>query len=487
MAASLRLGCQGIVRSFVTGLRSRDRGGGFRLLHATERLWGAPSVQVCMPALSPTMEEGNIVKWLKKEGEMVNAGDALCEIETDKAVVIMESSDDGILAKIMVQEGSRNVRLGSLIALIVDEGQDWTQVEIPSIQISPLPSTTAATSDVTITPQKGPSQPGKLGLRISPAARHILDTHGIDSKIVVPSGPRGIITKEDALRVVSQKGETEKRAVQPTPAIQPAAVAPVTPQQHVSPAVGLQRPSEPPMSIPGKPPAPGTFTEIPTSNIRKVIAKRLTESKSTIPHAYASTDCDLGAVLKLRRELAKDNIKVSVNDFIIKATAVTLKQIPEVNVTWNGEGPSPLESIDISIAVATERGLITPIIKQAGSKGIQEIADTAKALAQKARNGKLLPEEYQGGSFSISNLGMFGITGFSAVINPPQSCILAVGRSRTELAIAEDKDGNPEIYQKELLNVTLSSDGRLIDDELASVFLERFRTNLENPINCALL
>nr|DBA17545.1 TPA: hypothetical protein GDO54_002972 [Pyxicephalus adspersus] len=161
--------------------------------------------------------------------------------------------------------------------------------------------------------------------------------------------------------------------------------------------------------------------------------------------------------------------------------------MPEVNVTWNGEGPSQLESIDISIAVATDRGLITPIIRQASNKGIQEIAETAKVLAQKARSGKLLPEEYQGGSFSISNLGMFGITGFSAVINPPQSCILAIGRSRTELAMAEDEEGSPQICKKELLNVTLSSDGRLVDDELASMFLERFRANLENPIRCALL
>ncbi|KAM3918170.1 pyruvate dehydrogenase protein X component, mitochondrial [Leptodactylus fuscus] len=486
MAASLRLGCQGIVRSFVAGLRSRGRVGGIRLLHNTERQWGAQSVQVYMPALSPTMEEGNIVKWLKKEGETVNAGDALCEIETDKAVVTMESSDDGILAKIMVQEGSRNIRLGSLIALMVEEGQDWTKVEVPSVQSPPsATTTTTAAPDVTATPPKVPAQPGKLGVRISPAARHILDTHGIDPKIVAPSGPRGIITKEDALRVVSQKGDTVARVVPPTPAVQP--IAPVTPQKPAPPALGIQRPSEPPMSIPGKPLAPGTFTEIPTSNIRKVIAKRLTESKSTIPHAYATTDCDLGAVLKLRKELAKDNIKVSVNDFIIKATAVTLKQMPEVNVTWNGEGPSQLESIDISIAVATDRGLITPIIKQASNKGIQEIAGTAKTLAQKARNGKLLPEEYQGGSFSISNLGMFGITGFSAVINPPQSCILAVGRSRTEIAIAEDEEGNPEISKKELLNVTLSSDGRLVDDQLASMFLDRFRSNLENPINCALV
>ncbi|XP_018412967.1 PREDICTED: pyruvate dehydrogenase protein X component, mitochondrial [Nanorana parkeri] len=488
MAASLRLGCRGIVRSLVGAVRSRAGEGGLRLLHTAERRWGAPSVQVLMPALSPTMEEGNIVKWVKKEGEVVNAGDALCEIETDKAVVMLESNDDGILAKIMVEEGSKNVRLGSLIALMVEEGQDWKQVEIPTVQSPPSPSPLPAAAGVTPTPVKAPAQPAKFGFRISPAARHILDTHGLDPKSVVPSGPRGIITKEDALRVVSQKKDVGDKVAQPVQATQAEKMAPAsTLQPIVSSPPAFPRPLDPPISVPGKPSAVGTFYEIPTSNIRKVIAKRLTESKTTIPHAYASTDCDLGAVLKLRKELAKDNIKVSVNDFIVKATAATLKQMPEVNVTWNGEGPSHLESIDISIAVATDRGLITPIIRQASNKGIQEIAETAKVLAQKARSGKLLPEEYQGGSFSISNLGMFGITGFSAVINPPQSCILAVGRSRTELAMTKDDEGNSQIFQKELMTVTLSSDGRLVDDELASMFLDRFRANLENPVRCALV
>ncbi|XP_053304573.1 pyruvate dehydrogenase protein X component, mitochondrial [Spea bombifrons] len=484
MAASLRLGCQGIVRSLVAGLRSRGCEGGLRVLHTTGRWRGVPSVQVFMPALSPTMEEGNIVKWLKKEGEIVNAGDALCEIETDKAVVTMESSDDGVLAKIMVEEGSKNIRLGSLIALLVEEGQDWKQAEVPKVTTPPPPSPAPATTPVQVSEQKAHPVPSKLGLRVSPAARHILDTHGLDPKTIVPSGPRGIITKEDALRVLANKKEPVGAPAQTVPRSQPEK----TPEPQVAPTPSaFQRPAIPPMSIPGKPPVAGTFSEIPTSNIRKVIAKRLTESKSTIPHAYASADCDLRAVLKLRKELAKDNIKVSVNDFIIKATAVTLKQMPEVNVTWNGEGPRLLDSIDISIAVATERGLITPIIKQAAGKGIAQIAESAKVLAQKARAGKLLPEEYQGGSFSISNLGMFGITGFSAVINPPQSCILAVGTSRAELTLGEDEEGNPLIVQKQLLNVTLSSDGRLVNDELASKFLEKFRSNLENPMNLALV
>ncbi|KAG8438321.1 hypothetical protein GDO86_008849 [Hymenochirus boettgeri] len=380
MAASLRLGCPGLFRSLLGGLRTRGGECNLRVLHTAWRLRGAPSIQVFMPALSPTMEEGNIVKWLKKEGESVNAGDALCEIETDKAVVTMESNDDGVLAKILV---------------------------ITAFFFSVL--------------------------RLSPAARHIIDTHGLNVAAITPSGPRGIFTKEDALKVLAQMKESGEKATQPLPSPTPEKVLVDSPTIASPPPVS-GRPSFPPVSIPGKP---------------------LTE--------------------------------VSVNDFIIKATAAALKQMPEVNVTWNGESPSPLDTIDISIAVATDRGLITPIIKQAASKGIQDIASSAKVLAQKARDGKLLPEEYQGGSFSISNLGMFGISGFSAVINPPQSCILAVGRSRVELALTEDEEGNQQLSNKELLNVTLSSDGRLVDDELASKFLECFRNNLENPVQCSLV
>ncbi|XP_015719071.1 pyruvate dehydrogenase protein X component, mitochondrial isoform X2 [Coturnix japonica] len=446
-----------------------------------------------MPALSPTMEEGNIVKWLKKEGEMVNAGDALCEIETDKAVVTMESSDDGILAKILVEEGSKNVRLGSIIGLLVEEGQDWKQVEIPADvndQTSQAPPAAAVTSTPAgpsvSAPPKVEHQPVKLPLRLSPAARNIVETHGLDPSSVTPSGPRGIFTKEDALKLLQgkQKGKPSEMKPVVSPATpQPTAVPSVLPAAAVT---SYPRPAVPPVSTPGQPAAPGTFTEIPASNVRRVIAKRLTESKTTIPHAYAAADCDIDAILKLRSELAKDDIKVSVNDFIIKAAAVTLKQMPDVNAAWDGEGCRQLQSIDISIAVATDRGLITPIIKDVSAKGIQEIAASAKALAKKARDGKLLPEEYQGGTFSISNLGMFGINGFSAVINPPQSCILAVGRGRSELKIVVDEEGNEKLQQHQLMTVTLSSDGRVVDNDLASKFLETFKANIENPIRLAL-
>uniref|UniRef100_A0A8C0BVW1 Pyruvate dehydrogenase complex component X n=1 Tax=Buteo japonicus TaxID=224669 RepID=A0A8C0BVW1_9AVES len=402
--------------------------------------------------------------------------------------------DDGILAKILVEEGSKNVRLGALICLLVEEGQDWKQVEIPADGSEPSPLAPPAPA-LTSTPA-GPSvsappklehQPGKLQVRLSPAARNILETHGLDPSNITPSGPRGIFTKEDALKLLQekQKGKPSelKPVVSPAPP-QPTAVPSASQATAVTSA--SPRPAVPPVSTPGQPAALGTFTEIPASNIRRVIAKRLTESKTTIPHAYAAADCDIDAILKLRRELAKDDIKVSVNDFIIKATAVTLKQMPDVNVTWDGEVCRQLQSIDISIAVATDRGLITPIIKDVTAKGIKEIAASAKALAKKARDGKLLPEEYQGGSFSISNLGMFGINDFTAVINPPQACILAVGRARPELKIVEDEEGNEKLMQHQLMTVTLSSDGRVVDDELASKFLKTLKANIENPMRLAL-
>ncbi|XP_027128666.1 pyruvate dehydrogenase protein X component, mitochondrial [Larimichthys crocea] len=485
MAASLRLGRQGVL----FGLRLSNINKCSRPTHPRQQrvrhffpspwLLGVSPVQVQMPALSPTMEEGNIVKWLKKEGEAVAAGDALCEIETDKAVVTMEANDDGIMAKILMDEGSRNVRLGTLIALMVEEGQDWKQVEIPPPEAaapsaSP-PATHAAAAPVLspAAPSPPPPKPATSGpLRLSPAARHILDTHGIDPKLAIPTGPRGLITKEDTLSI---KNKSHSMAA-------PAAPSPVPTPVTAPPPPG-SRPNIPPLSVPGKPGAPGTFTEIPASNVRRVIAQRLTQSKTTIPHAYASVDCDMAAVMHLRKDLAKEQIKVSVNDFIIKAAAVTLKEMPEVNVTWSGDGPLALDSIHISIAVATDKGLITPIIKDAANKGVQEISANAKALAQKARDGKLLPEEYQGGSFSISNLGMFGISGFSAVINPPQACILAVGTSRAELRLCED---DQTLRTQQMMTVTLSSDGRLVDDGLASQFLDKFRANLEQPQRMAL-
>ncbi|XP_001503364.2 pyruvate dehydrogenase protein X component, mitochondrial [Equus caballus] len=462
---------------------SAGRGASRRWLHSTRRLQADP-IKILMPSLSPTMEEGNIVKWLKKEGEAVSAGDALCEIETDKAVVTLDASDDGILARIVVEGGSKNVRLGSLIGLLVEEGQDWKRVEIPKDVGPPSPPSKPSVPHPSPEPQtsipvKPEVTPGKLQFRLSPAARNILEKHTLDASQGTATGPRGIFTKEDALKLVHLKQLGKITESRPAPAPPAAPTVPLPAQAPAGPS--YPRPMIPPMSIPGQPNVAGTFTEIPASNIRRVIAKRLTESKSTIPHAYTTVDCDLGAVLKARQNLIRDNIKVSVNDFIIKAAAVTLKQMPGVNVSWDGEGPKQLPFVDISVAVATDRGLITPVIKDAAAKGIQEIADSVKALSKKARDGKLLPEEYQGGSFSISNLGMFGIDEFTSVINPPQACILSVGRFRPVLKLAQDEEGNASLQQHQLIKVTMSSDSRAVDDELATRFLESFKANLENP------
>ncbi|KAM5316970.1 pyruvate dehydrogenase protein X component, mitochondrial [Glossophaga mutica] len=502
MAASWRLGCDLRMLRYLLGSSGRrglwlvkgaagwtaGRGASWRGFHSTQWLQADP-IKILMPSLSPTMEEGNIVKWLKKEGEAVSAGDALCEIETDKAVVTLDASDDGILAKIVVEEGSKNIRLGTLIGLLVEEGEDWKQVEIPK-DVGPPPAAASKPPAPSPSPEppisvpvKKEHTPGKLQFRLSPAARNILAKHALDASQGTATGPRGVFTKEDALKLVQlkQMGKVPESRPTAAPAVTPA--APLPSQAEAKPS--YPRPMIPPVSTPGQPYAAGTFTEIPASNIRRVIAKRLTESKSTIPHAYATADCDVGAVLQVRQSLVKDDIKVSVNDFIIKAAAVTLKQMPSVNVSWDGEGPKQLPFIDISVAVATDKGLITPIIKDAAAKGVQEIADSVKVLSKKARDGKLLPEEYQGGSFSISNLGMFGIDEFTAVINPPQACILAVGRFRPVLKLTQDAEGNDQLQQHQLITVTMSSDGRLVDDELATQFLERFKANLENPIRLA--
>ncbi|KAM6159286.1 pyruvate dehydrogenase protein X component, mitochondrial [Rhynchocyon petersi] len=504
MAASWRLGCDPRVLRYLLGFQGRRSPGlikgpagcsvgrvtSWRWFHGTQWMHVDP-IKVLMPSLSPTMEEGNIVKWLKKEGEAVSAGDALCEIETDKAVVTLDAGDDGILAKIVVEEGAKNIRLGSLIGLMVEQGEDWKNVEIPKDVGPPATATKPSVphpppeAQVSI-PDRKEHLPGKLPVRVSPAARNILDTHALDASQGTATGPRGIFTKEDALKLVELKemGKiTESRPTPSPPTPPPTPMAPLPTPAAAGPSYA--RPVVPPISTPGQPNAVGTFSEIPASNIRRVIAKRLTESKSTVPHAYATADCDLGAVLKVRQDLVKDDIKVSVNDFIIKAAAVTLKQMPDVNVSWDGEGPKQLPFIDISVAVATDKGLITPIIKNAAAKGIQEIADSVKVLSKKARDGKLLPEEYQGGSFSISNLGMFGIDEFTAVINPPQACILAVGRFRPVLKLTQDEEGNATLQRHQQIRVTMSSDSRVVDDQLATRFLERFKANLENPIRLA--
>uniref|UniRef100_I3M470 Dihydrolipoamide acetyltransferase component of pyruvate dehydrogenase complex n=1 Tax=Ictidomys tridecemlineatus TaxID=43179 RepID=I3M470_ICTTR len=428
MAASWKLGCDPPLLRYLLGLGGRrsmgvaraaagwsvGRGASWRWFHSTHWLRVDP-IKVLMPSLSPTMEEGNIVKWLKKEGEAVSAGDALCEIETDKAVVTLDASDDGILAKIVVEEGTKNIRLGSLIGLMVEEGQDWKQVEIPKDVGPPPPVSKPSVPHPSSEPQislpvKKEHTAGTPQFRLSPAARNILEKHALNASQGTATGPRGIFTKEDALNLVQLKQKGKITESRPAPAPPTTPIAPLAPK--ATPGPSYPRPMIPAVSIPGQPNA--------------------------------------------------------------VAAAVTLKQVPGVNVSWDGEGPKQLPSIDISVAVATDKGLITPIIKDAAAKGIQEIADSVKVCHNK----------YYAFKF-ISNLGMFGIDEFTAVINPPQACILAVGRFRPVLKLTEDEEGNAKLQQHQLITVTMSSDSRVVDDELATKFLESFKANLENPIRLA--
>ncbi|CAL1535101.1 unnamed protein product [Lymnaea stagnalis] len=419
------------------------------------------TIKLDMPSLSPTMEKGNIIKWHKKEGDTVSPGDALCDIETDKAIISMDTEETGILAKIIAPDNTKDVSVGSLIALLVEEGEDWKNIQIPA-DVAPKASISAPQAQQTLAPP--PSAPAvssghipvEHGHLIGPSVKKLLQEYNITSSSIKPSGPGGALLKGDVLNYIESKSLNK---------VTQQAASPVKPE---APAKSAQpKASEKSTPVPG-----AKFVDIPLTNMRRVIAKRLTESKTTIPHAYASIDSNMGPLTQLRKTLLDDGVKISVNDFIIKAAAFALQRVPKVNAIWANDGPRLSSSVDISVAVATPNGLITPIVKGASYLSVDQIGSTVKELSGRAREGKLLPHEYQGGSFSISNLGMFGITEFSAVINPPQLAILAVGSSRHEASIK----GN-----QLKMNVTLSYDSRAVNEVEATRFLEEFRNVIENP------
>ncbi|XP_025085675.1 pyruvate dehydrogenase protein X component, mitochondrial-like [Pomacea canaliculata] len=429
-----------------------------------------------MPSLSPTMTSGTIVKWTKKEGETVSPGDVLCEIQTDKAVVGFEYEEDGVLAKILKGDNSKDVPIGAIIALIVDPGDDWKNVQIPADIMGSSPPEKAAPAPPSQKPSASvppsqvsaasapPSQVSAASPRsakatelvewhlIAPSAKLLLHDYNVNVKDVTRTGPGGTLLKLDVLNYINSKGLKKASHKEKT--------APPSPLQKAEqePLIGT-------LVVPS--------VDIPLTNMRNVIAKRLTQSKTTIPHAYATIDCSMKAVTKLRKDLAGNGVKVSVNDFIIKAAGFALKDSPEVNSTWEADAPNLATSVDISVAVATQEGLITPIVKNVPSLGLAEIASTIKVLVEKARDGKLKPEEFIGGSFSISNLGMYGITEFTAVINPPQVAILAVGATRPCPGL--DLTIDPR------MSVTLSYDRRAINEFEATQFLEKFKMAVESP------
>jgi pyruvate dehydrogenase E2 component (dihydrolipoamide acetyltransferase) len=413
-------------------------------------------VQILMPALSPTMTEGNLTKWLKKEGDKVKAGQVIAEIETDKATMEVEAVDEGTLAKIVVAAGTQGVKVNSLIAVLAEEGETLEDAAKAASKAPAAPKAAAASAAA---PTAAPAAAsvaaatashGKERVFASPLARRLAEQKGVDLKKVKGSGPHGRIVRAD----VEGKGHAS------------AAHAPVAQAAPVALEPGVQ------LDVLGQP-----YVALPNSGMRKVIAKRLTESKQQVPHFYLTVDCELDALLDLRKKMNDAaGTKISVNDFIIRAVALALKKVPAANVSWTDDAILQYKNVDISIAVATPTGLITPIIRQADSKGMAKISAEMKDLAARARDGKLKPAEFQGGGFSISNLGMFGVKQFAAIINPPQGCIFAVGAGEQRAVVK-----NGQLAIANVVTLTLSVDHRAVDGAVGAEFLQALKPLIENP------
>ncbi|CUW40396.1 Dihydrolipoyllysine-residue acetyltransferase component of pyruvate dehydrogenase complex [Magnetospirillum sp. XM-1] len=421
-------------------------------------------VQILMPALSPTMTEGNVAKWLKAEGDAVKSGDILCEIETDKATMEFEAVDEGILGKILVAGGTSGVAVNTPIAVLLEEGEDASAISAAAP--APRAAAAPAAAPAPVAVASAPAVPVHGGDRVfaSPLAKRIARDGNVDLAAVKGTGPHGRIVKADVEAAIAGGGA--KAAAAPAAAAPAAAPAPKAAQ---APAVAS--PFEP------------AFEEIPNSSMRKIIARRLTEAKSTIPHFYLSIDCELDALLKVRSDLngRSDAYKLSVNDFVVRAVALALKKVPAANASWGEDAIKRYTDIDISVAVATPSGLITPIVHHADHKGLAEISNEMKALAGKARDNKLKPEEFQGGGFTISNLGMFGIKEFAAIINPPQGCILAVGAGEQRPVVK-----NGALAVATVMTCTLSVDHRVVDGAVGAEFLAAFKKLIEDPLSMLL-
>ncbi len=408
-------------------------------------------IEIKMPALSPTMEEGTLAKWLVKEGDTVKSGDLLAEIETDKATMEFEAVDEGVIGKIMIAEGTDNVKVGTVIAVMAGEGEDASSASAapaPSPTPAPAPAPAASAPAPTPTPAPAPAaQPAAASgsrVKASPLARRIAADKGVDLAGVSGTGPNGRIVKAD----VEGAKPGAAPAAQPTAAAAPAPTAAPAAAPAETKAVWFDD------SIPHE--------EEKLSNIRKTIARRLTESKQTVPHIYLTVDIRLDALLKLRGELNKAlearGVKLSVNDLLIKALGVALARTPKCNVTFTGDKLIKYSRADVSVAVSTPTGLITPIVKDAANKSVSAIATEMKDLAARAREGKLQPQEYQGGTASLSNMGMYGIKQFEAVINPPQGMIMAIGAGEKRPYIIDDALGVATV-----MSATGSFDHRAID------------------------
>ena len=442
-------------------------------------------INILMPALSPTMEKGNLAKWLKKEGDKVKSGDVIAEIETDKATMEVEAVDEGTIAKILVPEGTQDVPVNDIIAVLAGDGEDVKAAgagagaapapkaaEAPKPAAAPAPAAptpapaTAAAPAPTPQAAAAPAKTnGHARVFSSPLARRLAKEAGIDIARIDGSGPHGRIVARDVEGAKSGKGLK-------APAAAPAAGPGLAPSMSDKQILALFE--------------DGSYEVIPHDGMRRTIAQRLTAATQSVPTFYLTIDCDIGRLLDAREQInaaapkdkeKKPLYKLSVNDFVIKALAVALQQVPDCNVSWTEAGMVKHKHSDIGVAVAMPGGLITPIIRNAESKSLSQISNEMKDLAARARTRKLKPQEYQGGTSSVSNLGMFGISHFTAVINPPQSTILAVGASEERAVVR-----NGKVEAAHIMSATLSCDHRAIDGALGAELIGAFRRLVENPV-----
>jgi pyruvate dehydrogenase E2 component (dihydrolipoamide acetyltransferase) len=442
-------------------------------------------INILMPALSPTMEKGNLAKWLKKEGDKIQSGDVIAEIETDKATMEVEAVDEGTLAKILVPEGTQDVPVNDVIAVLAGDGEDVKAAgasaapkpaatptaapkPAPAAAPAPVPARAAAPPAPNAAVQTAASAPQTNGhgrIFSSPLARRLAKDAGIELGRITGSGPHGRVIARDVEQAKSGKGLKAPGAA-PTGA---PSIAPSMSDQQIRALF-----------------EEGSYEVIPHDGMRRTIAQRLTASVQTVPHFYLTMDCDIGKLLAAREEInaaapkdkeKKPAYKLSVNDFVIKAMAIALQRIPNTNVSWTEGGMLKHKHSDIGVAVAMPGGLITPIIRKAETKSLSTISSEMKDFAARARARKLKPEEYQGGTTAVSNLGMYGIKDFTAVINPPHATILAVGTSEERAVV---RDGN--IVAAHIMSVTLSCDHRAVDGALGAELIGAFKMLIENPV-----
>ena len=426
-------------------------------------------IKILMPTLSPTMTEGNLALWVKSEGDRVSPGDVIAEIETDKATMELETVDEGILAKILISEGTEEIPVNTPIAIILEEGEAQSDLEGMDININKVESTsdTKAVEDANVITDDlaNPIQDETLNsdvnnrsgnvntqerIKSSPLARRMAEQQKIDLALVNGSGPNGRIIRAD---------------------IEAFSLSDIPVVKNDIPQMYKEDYSD--------------YEILPINNIRKVVARRLTEAKQEVPHFYLTVDCEIDSLLNVREDLnsrAKNNeFKISINDMIIKACAVALMQVPAANASWSEEGIKIYKNANISVAVAINDGLITPIINNANSKGLMTISNEMKELVTQAQDGTLTPDQYQGGTFSISNLGMYGVKNFQAIINPPQGCILAVGKIEKKPVVKND-----EITIASIMSATLSVDHRVVDGAIGAQFLDSIKTLIEDPLGMLL-